>query len=388
MVSLLVVIGLMASIFGCTPSSTGTETTKTVTTTATKTTTSTVTAPAKTVTVTAAAEAPEVIKWTMAASMVAAEPFGWWANPGVATPDVLHSSASRGFARWIEDATDGRLQITVVEPNAIFPVAESVENIGGGTIEAAFTSTGWLAGTIPEAYVACGLSMMWPDARYAYDCFYNYGVLDKLRPAFEAHNIYFEPVCNSEIGGLITTFPCTDMASVAGKKIRFFGGHGVLVEALGGSAVSLPYGDLYMGMKLGTVDGATTGALAIQDIKLKEVAMGMAVMELYGCTVNTQLFNMDALNALPDDIKGIIVRDTKYYNAGSVSLVEYIQQAYGMALAKTEYGFQEWHWPAEDVVATRQIAKDVVWPEYGGKSALSQEMLDMITSYLTGVGLL
>jgi len=393
----LVVAVLLVSlvvIVGCTQPAAPGEVTKTVTSTATvtagagATATTTVTAPAKTVTVTAAAEEQEVIEWTMACSMPFPEPFGWWANPGVANNHVLHSSASRGWAEWIGYATDGRLKITTVEPNAIFPTSESIENIGGGTIEAAFTSTGWLAGTIPESYVICGMSMMWPDARYAYDCMYNYGVLAKARPVFESHNVYFEPVANSEIGGLITTFPCTDMASLKGKKIRFFGAHGVLMEALGASPVSLSYGDLYMAMKLGTVDGATTGALAIEDIKLKEVAMGMAVMELYGCTVNCQLYNMDALNALPDDIKAIIVRDTKYYNAGSTGLVEYIQQAYGLAAAKAEYGFQEWKWPADEVIQTRQIAKDTVWPEYGAKSAVSQELLDMIENYLVDVGLL
>jgi TRAP-type C4-dicarboxylate transport system substrate-binding protein len=367
------------------------ETTKTVTTTVTAA-AKTVTAPAKTVTttktVTAGVEEPKVIEWTMSASMPEVEPYGYWANPGALNHYMLHNACDRGWKEWVEAATGGRLHINMVEPNSVFPVSESIENIGGGTIQAAFTSTGWIAGTVPESYILVGLSMMWPDARYAWDCFYNYGLLEKALPAYETHNVHFIPVANSEIGGMITTFPCTDMASMKDKKIRFFGGHGEFVKAIGASPIALPYGDVYLGMKLGTIDGATTGALAIQDIKLKEVAMGMATMQLYGCSVNCQLFNMDAVSALPDDIKHIILEESKWYHGGSVGLVELIHQEFGMSKAKKEEGFQQWNWPAEDILQARKLASEEVWPAFGEKTALSKELLDIIVEYQKVLGLL
>jgi len=365
------------------------ETTKTVTTTATKTTTATVTAPAKTVTttVTAAAEEPEVIKWTMQAWSVKAPPIAHWANPDALQNWMLHEPISWGWAERINDLTDGRLKITVVEANSVFPIAESVENVGRGVIEAA-EGDACFTGTVPEYYIAAGSSMMWPDARYAFDCYYNYGFLDKLQPAFAAHNVYFIPGFDAEDGGFATTFPCTDMASLKDKKIRFFGGHGKFIEAVGGMPVVMSYGDVYMGLKLGTIDGTGTGALALEDCKLKEVVKGWASSGLYGCTVNAQLFNMDALNALPDDIKKIVLEDTKYYLAGTISMIEILQQQYVIAKSIEEYGIEHWVWSADEQRKARKIASDEVWPFYGAKSPLSQELLDIIMDYQKHMGLL
>jgi len=390
MVSLLVVIGLMASIFGCTPSSTGTETTKTVTTTATKTTstTSTVTAPAKTVTVTAGAEEPEMIEWTMQAQMEDVPATDHWARPESLHHNMFHEPVDWGWSQWINDRTNGRLKVNVVSPNAIFPNAEAVENVGAGVVDVCATAQGWIAGTIPECYVGTGMSMMWPDARYVFDCYYNYGLLDKFQPAFAEHNIYMIPTFNAEVGGIGATFDCTDMASIEGKKIRFFGAHGILIEALGGLPVNMPYADVYMGLKLGTIDGTTTGALALENIKLKEVLTGWASNGLYGCTVNAQLYNMDSLNALPDDIKQIIVEGSPEYLASTVGITELLQQKIAIAAAVKDYGIQHWVWSDAEQAAARTLASEVVWPLYGEKSALSQEMLDIVMDYLKVFGLM
>jgi len=394
---LLVVAVLLVSLVvigGCAqPAAPGApgETTKTVTTTVTAA-AKTVTAPAKTVTttktVTAGVEEPEVIEWTMQAQMGAVEPSGHWANPGVLHPWMLHEPMDWGWAEWINDRTDGRLKVTVVESNAIFPTHEAVENVGAGVVQACAVAQGWISGTIPATYVTTGLSMMWPDARYAFDCYYNYGLLDKLQPALAEHDVYLIPVFNSEVGGFGTTYTCTDMASVEGKKMRFFGGHGKFVEALGGLPVTMAYGDVYMGLKLGTIDGTTTGALALDNAKLKEVVKGWASNGLYGCTVNAQLFNMDALNALPDDLKRVVVEDTPYFLAGTVGLVEQLQQQVAIAKAVKDSGIEHWVWSEDEQVKARKIASEEVWPFYGAKGTLNQECLDLIVEYQKMFGLL
>jgi len=363
------------------------ETTKTVTAAA-----KTVTAPAKTVTttktVTAGVEEPEVIEWIMEAKEPSAEPYGHWARPDALQRWMLHAPMDRGWAEWVEDATDGRLKVTVVEANSIYPLHEAVENVGAGVTEACGVALGYLAGTIPECYVGTGISMMWPDARYAFDCFYNYGLLDKFQPTFAAHNVYLIPTFNSEVGGFGATFPCTDMASIKGKKIRFFGAHGKFVEALGGLPVDMAYADVYMGLKLGTIDGTTTGALALETGKMKEVCMGWATMGLYGCTINSAIFNMDALNALPDDIKEIVVEQSKYYYAASVGMTEVLQQEYLIEKSVREYGIEHWVWSPDEQKKARELAKKEVLPFYGAKSPLSQEMLDIIIEYQKIFGLL
>jgi len=97
---------------------------------------------------------------------------------------------------------------------------------------------------------------------------------------------------------------------------------------------------------------------------------------------------MDALNALPDDIKKIVLEDTKYYLAGTISMIEILQQQYVIAKSIEEYGIEHWVWSADEQRKARKIASDEVWPFYGAKSPLSQELLNIIMDYQKHMGLL
>ena len=56
-----------------------------------------------------------------------------------------------------------------------------------------------------------------------------------------------------------------------GRQIRALGVYGKYVQKLGASAVVVPGAEMYMAMKLGTIDGAIYGATGLQDVKLHEV---------------------------------------------------------------------------------------------------------------------
>lgn len=62
-------------------------------------------------------------------------------------------------------------------------------------------------------------------------------------------------------------------ADVAGLKIRVSGNiSGALVEALGATPVQMPAGEMYNALQTGLIDGIITGASAVTDFKLNEVA--------------------------------------------------------------------------------------------------------------------
>jgi len=371
----LVVAVLLISlvVVGCTqPAAT------TVTTTATTT---------ATVTKTAAAEEPEVIKWTMAAMMADAEPFGYFADPQCDYKWMMHSLSDRGYADFLELISGGRLQVTIVEPEAVFPTSETIENIGQGVIEIAHISQGWLTGSEPACNVAMGLPMAWPTAASAMDCYHSFGFGDVMDEIYAERNLWAEFVPTDEIMGFITTFDAPDAASIKGHKIRVWGAYGKMVEAMGGLPVSMAYADVYMGMKLGTVEGSTTAAQALENTKLKEVCVGMSVRPKTNTPVNAIVINMDSFNALPDDIKAIIEEETKNYTLAMAG-IEHMQNQLVVANAVKEYGIKIWEWSAEDESMLRELAKSEVWPYYGGLSAKSQELLDIMIKYMQTVGLL
>lgn len=351
--------------------------------------TTTVTAPAKTVTttVTAAAEKPEVIEWTMSCHSSDAPNFGYWGNPGVVYNRMLHSLMDRGFATWVNDRSDGRLKITTVEPNSIFPTGETVENVGQGAIEASFVSQNWLAGVLPECYMAGNLPYGIPDAVSAFDLYFDYGYNDIMSEVYAEQNLAFVPVPLAEVAGLICSFDCPTPDDLAGKNMRVWGPMGKTMEALGANGVSVAFADQYMAMKLGTIDGACTSALSLENAKLKEVATGMVTTPKLYTAVDALLMNMDALDALPQDLQKLMMDSSReYYIAASG--IEGMQQKYVVAQAKLEFGLQEFVWSDEDSKTVRKLIIDEVWPFYGAMSARNQELLDLKIDYMKTHGLI
>jgi len=389
---LLMVAALLVSLLviaGCAQPAAPSETTKTVTSTVTAGAgaTATVTAPAKTVTVAAAAEEPEVFEWTMAAMMADSPLLGHFDGPFSDYNYMMHSLSDRGFADWITEMTGGRLKVTIVEPNSIFPTSETVENIGQGVIEIAHIAQGWLGGSVPAATVASGLPMAWPTAAIAFDCYQNYGFEEIMDEAYAERNLWAEYIPTDEIMGFITTFDASSPESIKGKKIRVWGAYGKLVEAMGGNPVAMAYADVYMGLKLGTVDGSTTGALALENAALKEVAMGMTTYPKTNTPVNAIVINMDAFNSLPDDIKAILDIEVKHFELAMAS-VEGIQNQLVVANTIKESGIKTWQWTAEDVAMLMELARNEVWPGYAEQSARSAECVDVMIEHMQILGLL
>jgi len=82
----------------------------------------------------------------------------------------------------VEEASEGRLQIEILEPDAAFPGTEGLEAIGTGVIQCAMSQPGWYAEKIPEMYVAGGMPGSWMSVGEFHDAWYNYGIYDKVAP--------------------------------------------------------------------------------------------------------------------------------------------------------------------------------------------------------------
>ena len=375
MVCLLVVAGLLAGGFGCAAPAApgGAPVTKTVTTTATKTITSTVTAPATTVT--AGAEEPEVIHWTMQAMMAESPPVGYFQDY------FLRTWIDRGYPDWVEEATEGRLVIDVVPAGSVFPGKEAVVNMKSGVIEASSSALVWLTGTIPECLIGKGMPFTWQTAYDAYDCYHQYGLLKYMEEAFDEHNIVFIPAPGQEVQGIIGTFPMPDIASLKDRTLRVTSTSTVWTNEVGVNGISMAYGDLYMGMKLGTIEGATTGALALENIKLKEVATDMLILEGYNCPCMGMLFNKDAFNELPQDIQDTLLRDSKYFFA-MTACEEQRNQEWIVQKTVQDYGLNLHYWSEADYAKARTICEEKVWAEVASNSPRCAEMVDLVKNYM------
>ncbi len=368
-ISIIMIFSLLFGAIGCTE------------TTPTSSISNPASSPTQTLTPVSAPGQTKTIEWDIQAVLPAAPAFGHYKGT------MMHELFDKGWGEWLYQATNGRLKVSRVEPNAIFPNAEVLVNIKKGTIEAAFTSFGYSGGIVPETYIAGSLPFTWTSMTLAHDWYYHYGGYELVQEALDQHNIFYIPIIYEFPTGLAVKFECNSMNDIKGKKIRAYGAHSKWIEALGGSSVAIAYADTYMGMKLGTVDGAALGAQALEDIKLKEVATGFLVEPTALCPVDAIFINKDALNTLPEDIKNIVVRESKYYAAYAAN-TNHMQIDYVLAAAQKNYGLKTYKWSEEDTTAVRKLMVEKVWPEFAATNPRCGKMVESIKAHLKIFGLL
>ncbi|PTX04993.1 TRAP transporter substrate-binding protein [Pararhodobacter aggregans] len=91
-------------------------------------------------------------------------------------------------------------------------------------------------------------------------------------------------------------------ADVAGLKIRVSGSAAAAaVEALGATPVQMPAGEIYNALQTGLIDGVITGASAIGDFRLDEVANSYTLGAPLGRISFYLVMNQGAYDGLSDD---------------------------------------------------------------------------------------
>ena len=324
---------------------------------------------------------PEVIKWTMQSWDPETPVFGHF------YPYVLTNVVGRGWADWVEEVSNGRLEINYMAPGSCYPPNEALINIGKGTIQCSFTSSGYAGGLMPETYIAGNMPFTWTTAALGYDAYYQLGIYDIMEEAYGEHNVIHIPTLEQFPLNMATMFECQSPKDIIGRKIRIYGAQAKYIEAIGGLPVSMAYADVYMGLKLGTVEGATLGSHALEDIKLKEVIKGYVISPTSINPCDAILMNKDAFEELPIDLQKTILRDSKYFFAAASFMTELTMQ-WICADAQKNYGVELYTWSAEDTKWVREVCREKVWPELASANPRCQRMVEIIENQLVEYGLL
>lgn len=294
-VGVLVVLGLLIGGFGCkAPAPTPTPVTPTPT-------------PAP-----SPAE-PEVIKWRgQDAYYLFPEyrdrfPFGFLGEGG----------GGEVFLDRIEKLSGGRLQIEMSPPGSIVPVPEMMHAVREGVLDCTGLYSGiYFVGEVPEANFELGMPFGWETAEHMWDALWNLGMYDILYEAYAEQNLFPMIYPMGDLYHIGSTFPIDSPDAIKGKRIRAGAAMAKYIENLGGSPVLLPWSEMYMALKLGTIDGYLASPWALETVKLKEV-IDYYVNDPTTSPIGVNLLiNMESLNALPEDLRTLIVEEWKYWMAG------------------------------------------------------------------------
>ena len=300
-----------------------------------------------------------------------------WRIQGAYPSTVEAGKFATTWAKSITELTGGELTVTYSEPGSIVPVSELFQNVSNGMLDATvFYGTSY-RGIIPETDIEVGLPYAWESPTECHDAYYKRGLLEEMRKIYAEYNLFYCcPAVNNIYYGFHTTKPVRSPADFKGMKVRDMGLSAKWLAHYGAAPTFLPAGEMYMALKMGTLDGVHYGIKVIQDMKLGEVAKYFLLDPNPGTTVMNLFVSMQSYNALPDDIKKII-SDYSYSILLPVT-VGWDEKGVMSSVTK-EYGTEFVKWSKEEADKSRAYMIEKLWPTVGEKSARCKRLVDLVT---------
>jgi TRAP-type C4-dicarboxylate transport system substrate-binding protein len=289
------------------------------------------------------------------------------------------------WAEWVKKASGGRLVIDLVEPGAVFPIGEADLAVGKSVVQVAIGMGSYFGGRMPETDVEGGGVFQWENNEQNYECITKYGLGKALQKVYAKRNLMWLPGYAGAIIGVGTNFPAPNPAALKGKKLRTTGMWADYIRMLGGSPVNLPWGEMYMAMKLGTIDGYVAGPGVFEDLKMKEVTKGFVYPPLISTSPSGIIINMHAFKALPPDLQELLERDSGYViYAGSHNL--HNQQDWILKMAAQQYGVKIYTWSPEEIQQITQQVVEEIYPRTAARSKDCAELVEIVKKQMRDYG--
>jgi len=287
--------------------------------------------------------------------------------------------------KFVEDISDGLIELECAEPGAIVPTVDVLDAVGKGILDFAPNAyPGFWSRAYPEFDVAIGLPFAWMNPEEHWDAMKYWGLYEELQEVFHELNVHWLPMNCNDIYHFGTTFPVDTPDAIKGKKIRALGIYGDYVKALGGAPVVLPAGELYMALKLGTLDGTIYGISGLSDLKLNEVWTHYVTDPNPNVIGTAAIINLDRWNELPERVR--YMYDTWGYHVMYAAWTDYQQfEAYLIADAEKNWGFKQVTWSPEDKARVFEIGIGL-WDTVAAKSPRSERLVEIVKSQARHLG--
>jgi TRAP-type mannitol/chloroaromatic compound transport system substrate-binding protein len=167
---------------------------------------------------------------------------------------VLLGDSALEFADKVKRVSGGTLELKVFEPGALVPGLEAIPAVSKGSVQAAWSSPGFFAGT-DMTFNFFTTVPFGPNAPEFLAWIYHGGGLELSDEMFGEHNIKAIPcgIIPPEASGWFRK-EITSVDDLRGMKMRFFGLGARVMDKLGVSTQLLAPGDIFQALQLGTID--------------------------------------------------------------------------------------------------------------------------------------
>ena len=161
----------------------------------------------------------------------------------------------------METASAGRLDVTLYPPGQLIPTAEQLEAVYAGAVDMVHTTPPYFRGRIPVTDVEYALPLDFEHPTQKEIFFYEYGFKEFMDKIYAEQGIYFLGAGFGSGLDFLSSKPVNSLDDWRGIMTRTFGASADLLDAVGVPTTYIPGGELYMGLKLGTVDAYAFGSI-------------------------------------------------------------------------------------------------------------------------------
>jgi len=312
--------------------------------------------------------ADDVIKWKMQVT----HPFG---NAG--------SNSAFAWAEVMNKMTNGKLEVEILPPGAMCPTSQMLQFIEKGVFDCGITYGGFYTGMIPETDLEIGLPLGHQTWDEVWDAMWNRGLADVIREAYAEHGIKWYPTAADCYYHFNTNFPVEKLDDLKGKKIRAVGVYGKYVQSIGASVTTVHPAEMFMAMKLGTIDGAIYGATGLQDVKLHEV------VKYYTFPTSAQIalslvVSQKSIDSLPEDIRNVVELGSRYVISDlSNKYITHCKDSMNKSLIS---GSVEKSILSETELAKMRKRVKPIWDELAAKSPRMKKGVDILKQQMRDLG--
>ena len=212
------------------------------------------------------------------------------------------------FKKMVEQKTAGRVKVDIYPASQLGKEREQFEGVKLGTIEMCMIAEGPMAGFIPEIMVV-GIPYLYANEITAWrplDGSFGKALFEEMRKKTGVRALGIGENGFRNFTNKVRPIKSPD--DMKGLKIRTMENpaHMAMVKALGAGATPIAWGEVYMALQQGVVDGQENPVSVIEAMKFNEVQKYLT-LDGHVYSILPILINDKFFMSLPPDIQKIIV---------------------------------------------------------------------------------
>ncbi|MBU2647987.1 C4-dicarboxylate TRAP transporter substrate-binding protein [bacterium] len=297
---------------------------------------------------------------------------------------IKYSKSFDAYLDAVEQRTNGRVKFERYYSGALAKAPQILDAVGGGIADIAVFVATYAPGKVPLAtvgYLPGAYDHVWVAAKAYLELYETY---PPMQQEMKRNNVRLVSAWGTGPYFIFTKQKVTSLEDMQGLKIAATGQIGLLVKALGGSAVGLPITESYTALERGTIDGVGYGPSAAAGYSIHEVAKNLFRIRVGG-GVGPIIFNLDKWEKLPADIQTIML-EVGQAHPQSVEQIYQIDGDQASLEKMKKAGLQVTDPTPEMAARVQKIITDSVWTKWAAdldkKGQPGTEVLNMYLDLL------